>query len=187
MAHPHCQVFQRVAGVIGDVAIAVEHGEAPAAAIQIALVGGDKLGFGNPGHAIRLPFHIGERLSQFDQIGPFIGGVYLAQIDAARAEVPGDCAGFQIHQRNMIIFLKGDYDHVVFVDIYVFRFWISRIQGGDAGQIHSAGFPAAGTAYGINNHQTSARQLRRRAVAKFFIALVFNRNGDIVAVLAGRD
>ena len=158
-------MIELVASLVDDHAVAVEDGEAAAAAVQVALVGGGKQFVVDPRHAIRLAQHGGEGVLLEHAVGALVQGVDAIKVDGAGGEVGDHLRGREIDDGDVVVLLQGHHRFVAAVDVDVFGLRIVRI--GHAGQFEFdvGARPGSGRSGQRQNDQITSGQLRGCAVA----------------------
>ena len=176
VADRHDRLFELARILVGDGAVLVPDGEAAAAALPVAFVGGDEMVGVDPRDSVR--FAQAARLGAAKVEPAVILGVDPVQVDSARAEGRGDLA-VGADDRDVVVFLKRDDDLAGFVERHVFGFGIVARDLGDAGQV-DLGQPGAVGAPVLDRdgHHIARGHLRQVAVVHVLVALVLDRDGQ---------
>ncbi len=173
------RILEGRAALVNHRAFLVPHGEAAAAAVHVALVGGDEMGVVEPGDGVGLAQHV--LLSGVKGEGALLLRVDPLERHRVGGEVVGD--GSVADDDDVVVFLERHHDLAGIVDVDVFRLGILGGDLGEAGDLDPLEAGAIERAIGHRHgHDEARRHLWDTAVAQILVALVLDRDGEEAAV-----
>jgi hypothetical protein len=119
------------------------------------------------------------RLRTVEGQGTLFLGVDVVEIDRAGGKVRDNLACLAVDDSEIVVFLHCDDDFAGFVEIDEFRLRIFRRDIGNTGHVdHLEAVAIERTIGGIDDGETTSRQLRKTAITGILVTLVLDGDGN---------